>query len=454
MDIFWRKEIFKGQTRHIDLFAPLEEHEKWNDKTMDESMDELRIVYRKSDKKSVESRELGNAEFAAKNWTGAMEYYNQSLRFAEGGSENVALAYSNRSACFFKLNMFDESLADIELAKKEKLPKRLLPKLEQRQKKCFELLEMAKREPEYPPELDYPANKNFPPLANKVDIKCNEQFGRLLAANDDIPKGRTILLEESFGISHIQDSSMCYTCYRAIFSNFIPCDHCTNVVFCNAECKKRNKTHALECGTFFGMKCFEDEEIQNNIHRTRVIIQTVLNAIAMFPNIETLMRFIDSIVREDPDKLPTSLNDEFSKYHFFFKLKKRIVRPIYDMKRLYKCTLLLPKIRNMIDSLEKKRFLMHLVSYHAVVVDSNIFPIEEGFAVRNVFSMFNHSCDANVTVNASGKICYCTASRALKKGEQLFINYLKPDEMKLPKEQREDILDKFWGFKCKCRKCA
>ncbi|XP_055308820.1 SET and MYND domain-containing protein 4-like [Sitodiplosis mosellana] len=210
MDILWRKETVKNQTRHIDLFAPLEEDDKWND----EAMRELRtLTFRKDNRKSSESRELGNETFAVKNWSGAMEYYNQSLRFAEIGTENVALAYSNRSACFFKLNMFDEALGDIELAKKEKLPERLLPKLEQRKQKCLDLLEAVRREPEYPPELDYEPNKNFPCLANKVDIKHNPDFGRHLIANSDIPKGKTILLEKAFAVSHIQDSSICYTCY-------------------------------------------------------------------------------------------------------------------------------------------------------------------------------------------------------------------------------------------------
>ncbi|XP_055326474.1 uncharacterized protein LOC129580257 [Sitodiplosis mosellana] len=452
--ILWRKETIKGQTTFIDLFVTLPDDDKWND----ESMNEMKTKkFRKNNKKSSESRELGNEIFAANNWSDAMECYNESLRFAEVGTENVALAYFFRSACFFKLNMIDEALADIELATKEKIPDHLLPELEQRKQECLELVEVVRREPEHPPELDYEANKHYPCLVNKVDIKCNQQFGRHLIANSDIPKGKTILLEEAFAVSHIQDSSICYTCYRATFSNFLACEQCTNVVYCSLECKKRNKTHEWECGTFFGMRCFNDVEKQKNLHRTRLIIQTVLTAISTFRNVEALMRFVETLVRGDggdPDKLPTSLDDQFSKYHFFFKLKKRMRRkPLSDLKRVYTCILFLPKIRDMFDTLEKKRFLMHLVVCHTIIVDSNVMEFEEGLTVRNVFSMFNH-CEPNVKVNTSGKLTYCTTTRPVKKGEQLFINYLSPDEMKLPKEKRQEQFRYNWGFECKCEKCA
>lgn len=365
--------------------------------------------------------------------------------------------YTNRSAVFAKLRMGREGLADIELAKKERLPERLLPKLEERRKKCVELVQLMRHEPEYVPELDYKADKNYPPLANVVEIQTNQDYGRHLVATSDIPKGRTILLEESSAISSIRDSSICYTCYRSMYSNFIACDHCINVMYCSVECKNRNKTHALECGTFFGMKHFDDKTAQKNLNRTKVVIQTILNALTTFANVEVLMRFIDNVVRGasgDIDKLPTAMNDPISKYHFFFKLKKRVRRRAFsELKKVYTCILFLPKIRDMFDTVEKKRFLMHLVVCHTLIVDSNAQDIDETLALRNVFSIFNHQCVPNIKVNTLGKLVYCQAARPIKKGEQLFINYLTPEELEVEDEERKQKIKWTYGFECQCEKC-
>lgn len=88
LPILWKKETFKDQVMYVDLFDKVKD---------DETLEDLRIKsFRKSDKKSTECRELGNAVFAVKNWSEAMEYYNQSLRYAKPDTENVALAYANR----------------------------------------------------------------------------------------------------------------------------------------------------------------------------------------------------------------------------------------------------------------------------------------------------------------------------------------------------------------------
>ncbi|XP_055326476.1 SET and MYND domain-containing protein 4-like [Sitodiplosis mosellana] len=451
MDNLWKKETTQNQTGYIDLFASLQEDDVWNDGATNPLET---ITFRKDNEKSLESRTRGNEIFAAKNWEDAMEHYNQSLRNAEVGSENVALAYSNRSACFFYMQMYDEALVDIELAKKENLPYRLLPKLQERRQKCLELANTVQRMPEYQPKLDYEPNKQFPCLANLVKIEQNDEFGRYLVANSDIPKGKTILLEEHFAVSHIEDFSICYTCYRATFSNYLACEHCTNVMFCSVECKNRNKTHEWECGTFFGMRFFNDVKIQKFLHRTRLIVQTILTAVTTFPNVETLMQFVENTLREDPDKLPTSMHDNVSKYHFFFKLKKRMVNPLDGVKRVYQWIMLLPKIRALFDNVEKQHFLMHLIAHHSLIVDTNSIGSKESSNVNIVFSMFNHCCEPNVKESSSEKITYCTTSRPVKKGEQLFISYLSPDEMKLPKEKRQEKLRNAWGFVCKCKKCV
>lgn len=65
---------------------------------------DLQPHFRKDDEISVDNRLKGNACFRAGNYSMAMAFYNDSLRFVESGSEQLmSLAYANRSTCFFAI---------------------------------------------------------------------------------------------------------------------------------------------------------------------------------------------------------------------------------------------------------------------------------------------------------------------------------------------------------------
>ncbi|XP_055295207.1 SET and MYND domain-containing protein DDB_G0273589-like [Sitodiplosis mosellana] len=310
---------------------------------------------------------------------------------------------------------------------------------------------MVQRDPGYQPKLDYAANEHFPCLADVVKIQCDEEFGRHLVAKSDIPYGKVVLLEEKFAVTDVGDFSMCYTCFREN-SNFIACKGCTEVVFCSLECMNRNQTHGWECGKFIGRVYLPNNvKVQCGTNRMRLVAQTLLTAISTFADIVTLMQFVEKMLREDPDQLPSSLHDQVSKYHFFFKLKKRMVDPLDDVKRVFLYTMTLPKIRAMFDSEEKQRFFMHLVAHHSFVVDTNSFGNDLKSSVENVGSLLNHSCDPNITTCDFGKIKSHMTCRPIKKGEQLLTTYI---DMNLSKELRQEKLRKIWGFECKCKKCV
>lgn len=100
MDLLWKKE--SNGPAYVNIFAGFDKN------PMEKMMEDLRIrtavgLNKKSNELSTKYRQEGNAKFTAKNWRFAMKYYNLSLRFAEIGTENVGLAYANRSHCFLKL---------------------------------------------------------------------------------------------------------------------------------------------------------------------------------------------------------------------------------------------------------------------------------------------------------------------------------------------------------------
>lgn len=321
----------------------------------------------------------------------------------------------------------------------------------------IKLMDTVRRVPDYEPTLDYEPNKYFPCLANVVDMECNSDFGRHLVANSDIPYGKVILVEKSFAMGRMDDFSVCYTCYQS-YVNSIACKQCEKVVFCCLECMNQNQTHALECGTIFGQIFFpNDVEAQFGVNRIKLIIQTVLNAISIFPSVAHLMQFIENTLREDPDHLPKSLHNQLTKYHFFFKLKKRmqyeLKETLDDVNLLFKITMSLPKVRALFDREEKQRFLLHLITHHSFVIGTNAIASARVYAIYNMFSIFNHACEPNIIPCDSDKLIGGKTNRLIKKGEQLFISYLSPSEAKLPKKDRQNILQSGWGFDCECMKC-
>ncbi|XP_055306393.1 SET and MYND domain-containing protein 4-like [Sitodiplosis mosellana] len=409
MDNLWKKET--GRADYVNLFSTSKES------SVDMFVELLKMQQtRKDNQQSTEWRSKGNEFFRQENWEESLKCYNKSLCFAEVGTENVALAYSNRSACYFHLRLYNQVLIDIELAKNAKLPDRLLPKLEQRKNESElmkQLMPMFKREEKSEPKLSYEADKNIPCMANVVEIKYNEKFGRHLIAKCDIPVGQTVLVEND--IPRIRDkTSVCYTCYR-LHLNCMACPNCPDVMFCGVDCMNRNETHKLECGTFFPHIQLEG----------KMVIRTLLLAITRFLDVDKLMQFVEGALLKKPEALPTSLNDPKSKYHFFFKLSTSApyAEALDDAHHFYKMAMNLPKVSSLFESARKKRFLMHLIAHHAVITKCNAITAESQVYVANVSSLLNHSCAPNIMSHCVSSFVYGETKRPIKKGEQLFFNY-------------------------------
>lgn len=377
-----KKEKDQNGSKYFDIFA-----------TFDQNLEQPVANPRNKDNaQSTASRKQGNELFRVNNYSDALELYNISLCFAELGSENVALAYSNRSACFFHMNKYERSLIDIELAKNANLPSNLILKLDERKKQCLKELAEMNQPSKYAPKLSYEADEKFPCLANVVEIKYNTEFGRHLVATADIPVGKIVSLEEIFIKTRERDTTCaCYTCFREKV-NFIVCQQCPDVLFCNADCMNRNQRHKLECG-FFTARVKAD---------LRLIHQSILLAMETFGDAESLMKFVENILREDQGKLPASLHDSQSKYHLFFKLYTSN-RLTFEMLRLsfaiYTDARRVPTIRSFFNGDDKKRFFMHLIAHHLLIIKTNAMVSPCTSSITNVVCLLNHSCAPNIGTN-------------------------------------------------------
>ncbi|XP_055295210.1 SET and MYND domain-containing protein 4-like [Sitodiplosis mosellana] len=449
MDNLWKKESNGAKAQYVDLFAHLDDEQK------EDLIDEFTKLSttsagHKDNQSSRTFRQRGDDFFRDENWSEAMDSCNKSLRFADE-SENVSIVYFNRSSCFFNMKMYEKALVDAERVMSSNAPTHLIPKLDQCKQRCRERVDNIKQPPEWVPTLSYEANENHPCLANVIDIKYNREFGRHLVATANIPIGRTVLVTKSFAtIVTAEKQAYCHTCQK-IKMNFIPCKNCSDVMFCDEDCANKDNLHKMECQT-----CYH----QIDDTRLKLVVQTILVAIDMLPNIESLITFVDEVTRDKGcDTIPKTSCDAPSKYGIFLTLiptfkEKNMIWLAYQA---FTCINLMPKVKQMFDTEAKQRFLMHLVLQHTIVIPKNAFNTEvedqyTTYDIYDVLSIANHSCSPNLDCYNSGKIDYCETVRPIEKGDQLFISYLGGEVLEST-SQRRKYLKKNWGFDCKCDKC-
>lgn len=187
LNILWKKS--KKSNLYTDIFTlrPL------SDFHLEPLIDQMFLSqkspnYQKNNSIAALLREKGKTLFAVGKYMDAMNAYNEALKHAENGSTELALAYANRSACFLHLNMPEECMKDIELAKKSKYPSHLMHKLDARAVKCAELL-MDKQSGAFTPmepQLSFDEHKEFAGVADCLEIRRNVEFGRHVVTTRDL----------------------------------------------------------------------------------------------------------------------------------------------------------------------------------------------------------------------------------------------------------------------------
>ncbi len=208
----------------------------------------------KDEAMSVKLRKRGNTYYSAKNWHNAVLLYNQSIAFAETGSENVGIGYANRSALFFEWGMYARCLENIEWAKEANYPERLMAKLDKRKLDCeARIAEKSLHEDPIPfvPKLSYPPHPKLPYIADCLELTENEKFGRHIVTTRPLKPGDIVVMEKPFEVALLPDYkySHCTFCLKQNELSLIPCPSCTSAMYCSAECMAMayDQFHKYEC---------------------------------------------------------------------------------------------------------------------------------------------------------------------------------------------------------------
>lgn len=447
--VLWKKESNGDFTDLLADKSKISGYDEWNRKLKaanwkNHFLNEF-IEPRKSNVTSERYRTEGNMFYKSHRLMEAMELYTQSLCFAEPGTTNVSLAYANRAACFFELKMYDKCLVDIDLAAKASYP--YMENLMARKERCLKAKTSADQPLEFHPKLSFEPNEQFPCMANVLDVQQNAEFGRYIVAKCDIDVGQTVLVEESFvSVAMCNDRIQCNTCLQTM-NNFIPCTNCTDMMFCDEKCRQQNDIHRQFC----------DENINRMPSTVKYIAKSVLIAIIAFPDVNELMNLVSDILSKRGKEKPPAANDLQSKYKLFLNLQpdKLDVLKLGLIYKVYTALMDISMVEKMFDSLQSKRFLMHLIGEHLLIISNNAYggldmSTATASSITLVLSLFNHACAPNVFNSTTGYAEVCITMRPIKKGEQVFTKYLCGDRTT---RLRQEILLKQWGFICKCDKC-
>lgn len=308
----WQKEKKHKNALYVNICSMLGSRNRLNElyndvRTEINANKEIKLLSLKCDKISREKRKLAIKYFHKREWYDAIEYFNESLCFAEIGSTNLGFAYANRSACFFNLKMFDECLIDIELARKYNYPKHLMTELEKRKLCCLQQISEQTQITKQTVQLNCNEDKRFPGMSSAIEVQIQAD-ARSVVAKQDIAVGDVIAYDKAFTkTSYTIYGWKCNICLKTN-SNLVPCKKCTTAMFCY-DCEDNN-LHKFECGIKTSLYSNYNNFLMQEL-------RTFFVALNLFGSADEMMEFVE---RSRANGMPKSFLDERSKYCAFLNL--------------------------------------------------------------------------------------------------------------------------------------
>lgn len=173
-------------------------------------------------------RNDGNCFFQGGKLYKALSSFNQSLTHALPGSEEMSLAYANRSAVYFKAKFYAECLENIKKARDNGFPAHKMKQLDDCEEKCKNLILEDKKVDRFDPwsffKLSYPANDKIPFIVNCLELRENEKYGNHVIASRNLNPGDFLSIDEPLFkmLDHHFISRRCFTCLKSNNMNLMP----------------------------------------------------------------------------------------------------------------------------------------------------------------------------------------------------------------------------------------
>ncbi|XP_045474386.1 SET and MYND domain-containing protein 4-like isoform X1 [Harmonia axyridis] len=411
----------------------------------------------KDNNKSSELRNKGNKLFSLKKDEEALEMYTYSISFAENKSENLGLAFANRSAVLFRFELFEECLRDIEKAFENNYPDALKPKIIERKEKALSLKAKQKKIQYYEPMPSIDANDRNPLIecaSNCVEIKNDSKQGRFVVATRDIEIGEIIAVESpTFSILTDVKWCHCHHCLKLCY-NPLPCNSCTKALFCSPSCKNNSISyHKYECPILATIESLDYNSCRFMPLRIGISMRDRYKnfkaEIEQSGSVYKSGRYkeIHDLVTNEMNRLPKDLFERATCTTFFYIILRDhtdFFEGGEDFKGIF-AELIFRHLQTMACN-------FHDISELCLNSNRIYDSIHIGVGAYNFMSLFNHSCSPNVCRNNFGTYMSISAIETIKKGDQLFDNYGFHFAVH-PKSKRQAALKKQYAFDCDCQAC-
>lgn len=436
---------------------------------------------RKSDKKSESLRAEANRLYVQKKFFEALVKYNESLCFAENGSENAGLAFANRSAVYFEAKLYDKCLNNIELARQHNYPQKNLENLAKREAKCREAKDglECKSSPWDFFKLSYPPKKENPFIADCLEVKTSAKHGRHIVTNRPLKVGDVVLVDDpTFKVIKADSryatcygsnaSQRCANCLNDNLLDLFACPSCCKTMFCSLKCLQAAKSHHdFEC------EIVDDLLSSGLVH---IVTRIFLEGLSAFDgNLGEMKSFIAQHGASAPAVFNIdTLNDKKQKFLATLSLTwSESTGELFDS-----CLKMFAKTEKLTKIFKTDPPFMISVLGRLVTVgthyvhgiggwsrnqngmenfDEKKHPSQYQQLIGNgcnlVSSLINHSCAPNIRrMNVDDKAVVIVI-RPVLKGDQLFDSY-RPNFNVMPRSQRRETLLKDYGFECDCEACT
>lgn len=418
------------------------------------------VRHEKNLEKSVELRTLGNKYFSLKNkdYFKALEYYNQSICHAPMDSEQLSIGYANRSAIYFEWKKYETCLENIELAKKAGYPERLKEKLLKREAECTRLLNdnnnatgsndcpPSQDELLLEPKLSFPPHRDVPFIADCLELREDNQYGRYVVTNRDLKVGQVVAVEDGFCTLLLPSVryQRCANCLAEFDLSLIPCPNCTSAMYCSIDCQEvgEKNFHRFECSVIDFMF-----SMLNIIQLSA--IRVAIRAITCFGSITELIEFtencdeqaINAFTLKYSEDMP--LSEMYKAVHTLeTNQDKRTTSDLFQRAVitaiLYRILMQHTALKEVVSTDREVDLLIELIYRHLQTASTNFHRLETLANVRNAnnlddvsygsgayafCSLINHSCAPNIVRLPIGQRIAIFVLRPIKACEQLLDNY-------------------------------
>lgn len=447
-------------------------------------------------------REEGNSVFKKKDYVKSLSLYSRAIVYAPDDDVEFVLSLANRSAAFFHLGQFKDSLSDIDLVlEKGTYPEDRLYIVYGRKIQCLRYLkrstearEVAEKaitsletiitdesmlqmnsdvirtslERDIPPvtsETQSPrrpvqtqlqdANPSIPCVSKKLTVESDQRRGRFLAAKEEIEAGKVLLSEGpyAFWVKPSAYEDFCTHCLQNIQTkHFIPCTACS-VKFCSKECfdKGMDQYHWLECKFMdvlaivscghLALRMIMKEGLEQSLEM--FVDKSAAPAGQYNSDYQLILSLTDHLNDRSPeDKTAFAVASLFTAKLVNQELNFEI-NPLASLIFKHVLQISCNAIGIDYDPSDPQGLGCQTLTQNSTVIAIGIFPTA---------SLCNHSCDKRTYRIFTGKTLCLKAYDDINVGEEVTFNY-GPFDRKMSTKDRRDVLRKNFFFDCECRSC-